>query len=75
MLHKKVTKEYYFPADSICMNNSLMLRLLEYIKENPGITDEQLHKVVDTANKWNEKYHVLNMDAYQSIITGVSPAE
>jgi endonuclease IV len=55
------------------MNSSLVLRLFEYIKENPALTDVEIHKMVDTAHKWNEKYHILNMDAYQSIITGVSP--
>lgn len=73
MLYKK-TKEYYTPGDALCINISLMLRLFEYVKENPMLTDVELHKLVDTAKKWNEKYHVLNMDAYQSIITGVSPA-
>jgi hypothetical protein len=73
MLYKK-TKEYYTPGDALCINISLMLRLFEYVKENPQLTDVEVHKLVDTAKKWNEKYHVLNMDAYQSIITGVSPA-
>jgi hypothetical protein len=72
MLYKK-TKEYYLPPDALCMNSSLVLRLFEYIKENPALTDVEIHKMVDTAHKWNEKYHILNMDAYQSIITGVSP--
>ena len=73
MLYKK-TKEYYTPGDALCINISLMLRLFEYVKENPQLTDVEIHKLTDTAKKWNEKYHVLNMDAYQSIITGVSPA-
>ena len=73
MLYKKTTKEYYFPADALCFNASILIRLFEYIKETPTLTDVDIHKLVDTAKKWNEKYHVLNMDAYQSIISGVSP--
>ena len=73
MLYKK-TKEYYTPGDALCLNTSLMLRLFEYVKENPALSDIDIHKMVDVAKMWNEKYHVLNMDAYQSIITGVSPA-
>lgn len=73
MLYKK-TKEYYTPGDALCLNISLMLRLFEYVKENPALTDVELHKLVDVAKKWNEKYHVLNMDAYQSIISGTGPA-
>lgn len=74
MLYKKTTKEYYLPGDALCLNISLMLRLLEYIKENPAFTDVEIHKLVDTAKAWNEKYHVLTMDAYPSIISGTSPA-
>ena len=73
MLYKK-TKEYYTPGDALCINISLMLRLFEYVKENPQLTDVEIHKLADVAKKWNEKYHVLNMDAYQSIISGTSPA-
>jgi hypothetical protein len=74
MITKKVIKEYYLPSDAVSMNTALVLRLLEYVKETPALTDVELHKIVETARKWNEEYSVLNMDAYQSIITGVSPA-
>jgi len=74
MITKKIIKEYYLPSDAVAMNTALFMRLLEYIKENPALTDVELHKIVEVAKKWNEEYHVLNMDAYQSIITGVSPA-
>jgi hypothetical protein len=73
MLTKKVIKEYYLPSDAVCMNTALVMRLLEFIKENPTIADVDIHKIVETARKWNEEYSVLNMDAYQSIITGASP--
>jgi hypothetical protein len=73
MLYKK-TKEYYLPPGTLCFNAPLLIRLLEYIKETPELTDEEIHKLVETAQKWNEKYHTLNMDAYQSIISGTSPA-
>lgn len=73
MLYKK-TKEYYTPGDALCINMSLLLRLFEHVKETPTLTDIEIHKLVDTAKKWNEEYHVLNMDAYQSIISGTSPA-
>lgn len=74
MLYKKTTKEYYLPGDALCLNISLLLRLFEYVKENTALTDVDIHKLVDTAKKWSEEYHVLNMDAYQSIISGASPA-
>lgn len=74
MLYKKTIKEYYLPPDSLCFNTSLILRLFEYIKENPGLTDIDIHKIVDTAHKWSAEYHILNMDAYQSIITGAVPS-
>lgn len=74
MITKKVIKEYYLPSDAVAMNTALFMRLLEYVKENPALTDVQLHKIVEIAKKWNEEYHVLNMDAYESIVTGVSPA-
>jgi hypothetical protein len=74
MLYKKTTKEYYLPGDALCLNTALALRLFEYVKETPTLTDVDLHKMVETAKAWNKEYHVLNMDAYQSIITGVSPA-
>lgn len=74
MLYKKTTKEYYLPSDALCLNTSILTRLFEYIKETPNLTDVDLHRLVETSKKWNEKYHVLNMDAYQSIVSGVSPA-
>jgi hypothetical protein len=74
MLYKKTIKEYYSPPGTLCMNQSLFLRLLEYVKENPALQDVELHKLMETATKWSDKYETLNMDAYQSIITGVVPA-
>lgn len=73
MLYRKTIKEYYNPPGTLCMNQSLLLRLLEYVKEQPGLPDVEIHKLVDTATKWSEKYETLNMDAYQSIISGVNP--
>lgn len=73
MLYKKTIKKYYTPPGTICLNQSLLLRLLEYIKENPTITDAEIHKVVEVAANWSQKYETLNMDAYQSIISGVNP--
>lgn len=74
MLYKKTTKEYYLPSDALCLNTALLLRLFEYIKETPNLTDIDLHKLVETSRKWNEEYHVLTMDAYPSIISGTNPA-
>lgn len=74
MMYKKVIKEYYHPPGTLCVNQSLFIRLMEYIKETPSLTDIDIHKLADTAGAWNEKYDVLNMDAYQSIITGTRPA-
>ena len=73
MLYKK-TKEYYLPPGTLCFNSSLFIRLLEYVKETPTLTDIDIHKLAEIAHEWNEKYHVLNMDAYQSIISGTRPA-
>ena len=74
MLYKKTIKEYYKPPGTLCMNQSLFIRLLEYIKETPTLQDIDLHRIAETTGKWSDKYEVLNMDAYQSIVTGVVPA-
>lgn len=74
-MYKKVTvKKYYHPPDSLVLNSSLMIRLLEYIKENPAITDEAIHKLVEVALLWNNKYDSLNMDCYSSLISSTPPA-
>ena len=74
MMYKKVIKEYYTPPNALVMNSSLVMRLFEYIKETPTLTDVDLHKLIDTAAEWNEKYDVLNMDCYQSLISGTEPS-
>lgn len=73
MMYKKVIKEYYHPPGTLCLNQSLFLRLMEYVKEHPAMTDVEIHRIAELAGAWNEKYDVLTMDAYQSIISGVSP--
>lgn len=73
MMYKKVIKEYYTPTNALVLHSSLFLRLLEYIKETPALTDEEIHKLVDVATAWNEKYDILNMDCYQSLISGTLP--
>lgn len=72
MLYKKIIKEYYHPPGTLCMNTSLATRLFEYIKETPTLTDVDIHRLVESAIAWNEKYDVLNMDAYQSLISGAA---
>jgi hypothetical protein len=74
MLYKKTIKEYYSPPGTLCMNQALFLRLLEYVKENNTLPDTEIHKLVETAVKWSHEYDTLTMEAYQSIITGVVPA-
>lgn len=73
MKYKKVTKEYYTPANALVLQSSLFLRLLEFVKETPTLTDIDLHKLVDNASAWNEKYDILNMDCYQSLVSGTPP--
>jgi hypothetical protein len=73
MMYKKVIKEYYTPSNALVMHSSLLVRLLEYIKETPAITDVEIHKLVEVATAWNEKYDILNMDCYQSLISGTKP--
>lgn len=74
MMYKKVIKEYYTPSDALVLNSSLFTRLLEYIKETPALTDVEIHKLVELATAWNEKYDILNMDCYQSLISGTKPS-
>lgn len=75
MMYKKVIqKKYYLPSDALVLNSSLLTRVLEYIKETPTITDVEIHKLVETALAWNDKYDVLNMDCYQSLIGGTKPS-
>ena len=73
MMYKKVIKEYYTPSNALVMHSALLTRLLEYIKETPAITDVEIHKLVEMAAAWNEKYDILNMDCYQSLISGTKP--
>lgn len=73
MMYKKIIKEYYTPSDALILNSSLFIRLLEYIKETPAITDVEIHKLAEVAAAWNEKYDILNMDCYQSLISGTKP--
>jgi lipase chaperone LimK len=72
-MYKKIIKEYYTPSDALVLHSSLFIRLMEYIKETPAITDEQIHKLAEVAAAWNEKYDILNMDAYQSLISTKLP--
>lgn len=75
MMYKKVIeKKYYLPSDALVLNTSLLTRILEYVKETPALTDEALHKLVEVASAWNDKYEVLNMDCYSSLISGTPPA-
>lgn len=75
MMYKKVIeKKYYLPADALVINSSLFTRILEYVKETPTLTDVDLHKLVETALAWNDKYDTLNMDCYSSLISGTLPA-
>ena len=75
MMYKKVIeKKYYLPSDALVLNTSLLARLLEYVKETPALTDEAIHKLVEVASAWNDKYEVLNMDCYSSLISGTPPA-
>ena len=73
-MYKKITKEYYTPSDALVINHSLFVRLLEYIKETPAITDVEIHKLAELAAAWNDKYDILNMDCYQSLISGTKPS-
>ena len=74
MMYKKVTeKKYYLPSDALVLNTSLLARVLEYVKETPALTDEAIHKLVEVASAWNDKYEVLNMDCYSSLISGTPP--
>jgi hypothetical protein len=72
-MYKKVTKEYYTPPNALIMQSTLLVRLLEYIKETPSITDVEIHKLVEVASAWNQKYDTLNMDCYSSLISGTLP--
>lgn len=75
MMYKKVIeKKYYLPSDALVLNTSLLARILEYVKETPALTDEAIHKLVEVASAWNDKYEVLNMDCYSSLISGTMPA-
>ena len=74
MMYKKIIKEYYTPSDALVLNSSLLTRLLEYVKETPALTDVEIHKLVELASAWNEKYDILNMDCYQSLISGTKPS-
>jgi hypothetical protein len=73
-MYKKITHEHYLPADALVLNTSLLTRLLEYIKEKPSITSEEIHKLVEAATVWNTKYDTLNMDCYSSLISGTVPS-
>jgi hypothetical protein len=72
-MYKKVIKEYYTPPNAVVIQDALLIRLLEYIKETPSITDVEIHKLVEVAVAWNQKYDVLNMDCYQSLISKTLP--
>lgn len=75
MMYKKVIeKKYYLPSDALVLNSTLFTRLLEYVKETPTITDVDIHKLVEVALAWNDKYDSLNMDCYQSIISNTLPS-
>jgi hypothetical protein len=74
MYKKVIEKKYYLPSDALVLNTSLLARILEYVKETPALTDEALHKLVEVASAWNDKYEVLNMDCYSSLISGTPPA-
>ncbi len=74
MMYKKVIeKKYYLPSDALVLNTSLLARVLEYVRETPALTDEAIHKLVEVASAWNDKYEVLNMDCYSSLISGTMP--
>lgn len=72
-MYKKVIKEYYTPPNAVVIQDALLIRLMEYIKETPAITDVDIHKLVEVAVAWNQKYDVLNMDCYQSLISKTMP--
>ena len=72
-MYKKVIKEYYTPPNAVVIQDALLIRLLEYIKETPSITDVEIHKLVEVAVAWNQKYDILNMDCYQSLISKTLP--
>jgi hypothetical protein len=72
-MYKKVIKEYYTPPNAVVIQDALLIRLLEYIKETPSKTDVEIHKLVEVAVAWNQKYDVLNMDCYQSLISKTLP--
>lgn len=72
-MYKKVIKEYYTPPNAVVIQDALLIRLMEYIKETPSITDEEIHKLAEVAVAWNQKYDVLNMDCYQSLISKTMP--
>ena len=74
MMYKKITKEYYTPSNALVLNDALFIRLLEYVKDTPAITDVEIHKIAEVAAAWNAKYDVLNMDCYQSLISGTKPS-
>ena len=73
MMYKKIIKEYYTPSDALVLHSSLFIKLMEHIKETPAITDAEIHKLAEVAAAWNEKYDILNMDAYQSLISTKLP--
>jgi len=74
MMYKKtIEKHYYHPPDALVTTTSLFTRVLEYVKETPALTDEAIHKLVEVATAWNEKYDTLNMDCYSSLISGTMP--
>lgn len=72
-MYKKVIKEYYTPPNALVMQDALLIRLLEYVKETPTMTDVDIHKLVEVAQAWNQKYDVLNMDSYSSLISKTTP--
>lgn len=75
MMYKRtIEKRYYHAPDAITLNSTLLTRILEYVKETPALTDEAIHKLVEVALAWNDKYDTLNMDCYSSLISGTLPA-
>jgi len=74
MYKKTIEKHYYHPPDTLVLTASLFTRVLEYVKETPSLTDADLHKLVEVASAWNDKYDTLNMDCYSSLISMTPPA-
>lgn len=62
------------PEDTVSMNIPLLMRMLEFAKEDAK-TDVELHDVVEKLTDLSKNGRVLTMDDYDAIISCCNPEE